>query len=130
MRGKFPGVKVQKISVNAGFSCPNRNGTIGKGGCIYCDNTSFTPSYCFDTKDIVSQLEAGKEFFARKYPQVKYLAYFQSYSNTFGRSVAELEGIYRSALTVDGVVGIIIGTRPDCLPQESGSFFCNRRKKE
>ncbi len=118
MRGKFPGVKVQKISVNAGFSCPNRNGTIGKGGCIYCDNTSFTPSYCFDTKDIVSQLEAGKEFFARKYPQMKYLAYFQSYSNTFGRSVAELEGIYRSALTVDGVVGIIIGTRPDCLPQE------------
>lgn len=118
MRGKFPGLKVQKISVNAGFTCPNRNGAIGKGGCIYCDNTSFTPSYCFDSKDIVKQLEAGKQFFARKYPQMKYLAYFQSYSNTFGRSVDELEAIYRSALMVDGVVGIIVGTRPDCLPAE------------
>ena len=118
MQEKFPGEKVQKISVNAGFSCPNRDGTIGRGGCIYCDNTSFTPGYCFNNGDIVSQLEEGKKFFARKYPKMKYLAYFQSFSNTFGRSVDELERMYREALSVEGVVGLIIGTRPDTLPDE------------
>lgn len=118
MQEKFPGEKVQKISVNAGFSCPNRDGTIGRGGCIYCDNTSFTPGYCFNNGDIVSQLEEGKKFFARKYPKMKYLAYFQSFSNTFGRSVDELEQMYREALSVYGVVGLIIGTRPDTLPDE------------
>lgn len=115
----FPGVKVQKISVNAGFSCPNRDGTIGTGGCLYCDNTSFTPGYCFSAGGVVEQLEAGKRFFSRKYPDMRYLAYFQSFTNTFGRSLQELEGIYNAALTVDGVVGIIIGTRPDTLPDET-----------
>lgn len=118
MREKFPGEKVQKISVNAGFSCPNRDGTIGYGGCIYCDNSSFTPGYCFECGDVSSQLLAGKRFFAKKYPKMKYLAYFQSYSNTFGRSVVELEKIYREAMEVEDVVGIIIGTRPDTLPDE------------
>lgn len=118
MQEKFPGEKVQKISVNAGFTCPNRDGTIGRGGCIYCDNTSFTPGYCFNKGDIVSQIEEGKKFFARKYPKMKYLAYFQSFSNTFGRSLEELERMYREALSVDGVVGLIIGTRPDTLPDD------------
>lgn len=118
MREKFPGEKVQKISVNAGFSCPNRDGTIGHGGCIYCDNSSFTPGYCFECGDVFSQLLAGKRFFAKKYPKMKYLAYFQSFSNTFGRSVVELEKIYREAMGVEDVVGIIIGTRPDTLPDE------------
>ncbi len=68
MQRKFPGEKVQKISVNAGFSCPNRDGTIGTGGCIYCDNSSFTPGYCFRHKDIASQLNAGKDFFCREIP--------------------------------------------------------------
>lgn len=117
MREKFPGEKVQKISVNAGFSCPNRDGTIGHGGCIYCDNLSFTPGYCFECGDVSSQLLAGKRFFAKKYPKMKYLAYFQSFSNTFGRSVDELEKIYREAMRVEDVVGIIIGTRPDTLPE-------------
>lgn len=117
MREKFPGEKVQKISVNAGFSCPNRDGTIGHGGCIYCDNSSFTPGYCFECGDVSSQLLAGKRFFAKKYPKMKYLAYFQSFSNTFGRSVDELEKIYREAMRVEDVVGIIIGTRPDTLPE-------------
>lgn len=116
---KFPGIKVQKISVNAGFSCPNRDGTIGRGGCIYCDNSSFTPGYCFSNESISSQLNAGKAFFARKYPKMKYLAYFQSFSNTFGRPVEELEQMYREAMNVEGVVGVIIGTRPDTLPQET-----------
>ena len=130
MREKFPGEKVQKISVNAGFSCPNRDGTIGRGGCIYCDNTSFTPGYCFNHGDIVSQLEEGKRFFARKYPKMKYLAYFQSFSNTFGRPVSELERMYREAWGVDGVVGLIIGTRPDTLPDDVVSMLSrlNREK--
>lgn len=119
MAEKFPGIKVQKISVNAGFSCPNRDGTIGRGGCIYCDNSSFTPGYCFSNESISSQLNAGKSFFARKYPKMKYLAYFQSFSNTFGRPVEELEQMYREAMNVEDVVGVIIGTRPDTLPQET-----------
>lgn len=119
MAEKFPGIKVQKISVNAGFSCPNRDGTIGRGGCIYCDNSSFTPGYCFSNESISSQLNAGKAFFARKYQKMKYLAYFQSFSNTFGRPVEELELMYREAMNVEDVVGVIIGTRPDTLPQET-----------
>ena len=111
---RFFDTKVQKISVNAGFSCPNRDGTIGTGGCIYCDNTSFTPGYCFEKSDVISQLEKGKLFFGRKYPEMKYLAYFQSYTNTMG-GAEYLEKIWREALSVDGVVGIIIGTRPDCI---------------
>ena len=74
MSGIFPGVKVQKISVNAGFCCPNRDGTIGTGGCIYCNNRSFTPAYCFGTEGVAAQLGAGKKFFARKYPEMKYIA--------------------------------------------------------
>ena len=118
MSEKFPGVKVQKISINAGFSCPNRDGTIGTGGCIYCDNTSFTPGYCFTSNDIESQLEAGKQFFSKKYQNMQYLAYFQSFSNTFGRPVDELRDIYNRAASVPGVIGLIIGTRPDTLPEE------------
>ena len=129
MAEKFPGIKVQKISVNAGFSCPNRDGTIGRGGCIYCDNSSFTPGYCFSNESISSQLNAGKAFFARKYPKMKYLAYFQSFSNTFGRPVEELEQMYREAMNVEDVVGVIIGTRPDTLPQET-VWMLGRLNKE
>lgn len=118
MREIFPDVKVQKLSVNAGFTCPNRDGSIGSGGCIYCDNSSFTPSYCSPTDSVVRQLEKGKAFFSRKYPSMKYLAYFQSYTNTFGRSADSLLSIYRAAASVPDVVGVIIGTRPDCLPDE------------
>lgn len=118
LKEQFPDFKVQKISVNAGFSCPNRTGESGRGGCIYCNNTSFTPKYCFDTRDIAAQIEAGKSFFARKYPEMKYLAYFQSYSNTYDCGLEELERLYRSALEIEDVVGLIVGTRPDCLPRE------------
>lgn len=113
----FPGKKVQKISVNAGFSCPNRDGTIGRGGCIYCDNTTFTPAYCFGEESVKGQIEAGKRFFARKYPDMKYLAYFQSYTNTFtrnGSGVDALETLYREALDEEDVIGLVIGSRPDC----------------
>ncbi|MDE6410324.1 MAG: TIGR01212 family radical SAM protein [Muribaculaceae bacterium] len=120
----FPGLKVQKISINAGFSCPNRDGTIGRGGCIYCDNTTFTPSYCFGADSVKQQVEAGKRFFSRKYPSMKYLAYFQSFTNTFRGSDADneknisLEKQYREALEDDDVIGLIIGSRPDCFPDD------------
>lgn len=110
----FP-FKVQKISLNAGFTCPNRDGTVGYGGCTYCNNQTFNPAYCRTEKSIAEQLEEGKRFFARKYPDMKYLAYFQAYTNTY----AELEDLkkkYEEALNVPDVVGLVIGTRPDCMP--------------
>ncbi len=111
----FPGRKMQKLTVNAGFSCPNRDGTIGRGGCSYCDNRSFFPTLP-SPGNIAAQLEAGKRFFAHKYPTMRYLAYFQSYTNTYGNP-EKLIGMYREALAVEGVDGLIIGTRPDCAPQ-------------
>lgn len=111
----FPGIKVQKISVNTGRGCPNRDGTIGTGGCIYCDNSSFTPAYCFGIRGVAEQLEAGKAFFGRKYPAMQYLAYFQSFTGTYGKDESELRRDMETAANVDGVVGIVIGTRPDCL---------------
>lgn len=110
--------KVQKIAVNAGFTCPNRDGSKGRGGCSYCNNQSFNPGYCTPTECVGSQLEEGKAFFARKYPDMKYLAYFQAYTNTHSSDIDRLMGLYEEALAVDDIVGLIIGTRPDCMPQE------------
>lgn len=118
MQEVFPGVKVQKLSIDAGFTCPNRDGSIGVGGCIYCNNASFTPRYCSPADSVLVQIEKGKDFFRRKYPDMKYLAYFQSYTNTFGRNAHSLVEMYRSVSEVPDVVGVIIGTRPDCLPDE------------
>jgi len=115
LKGYFP-YKVQKISLNAGFTCPNRDGTKGFGGCTYCNNQTFNPGYCRTEKSVTIQLEEGKRFFAWKYPDMKYLAYFQAYTNTYG----ELELLcrnYEEALAVEGVVGLVIGTRPDCMPE-------------
>jgi radical SAM protein (TIGR01212 family) len=109
--------KVQKISLNAGFTCPNRDGTVGYGGCTYCNNQTFNPAYCKTEKSVTEQLEEGKQFFARKYPDMKYLAYFQAYTNTYGE-LQELKRKYEEALSVPGVVGLVIGTRPDCMPDE------------
>ncbi len=109
------GTKVQKISVNAGFSCPNRDGTVGYGGCTFCNNQTFNPAYCQPTKSITQQLEEGKRFFARKYPSMKYLAYFQAYTNTYGE-LEHLKELYEEALRVPDVLGLVIGTRPDCMP--------------
>ena len=111
------GFKVQKISLNAGFTCPNRDGTVGVGGCTYCNNQTFNPAYCQTEKTVTQQLEEGKQFFARKYPDMKYLAYFQAYTNTYG-DVSHVIRLYEEALRVRDVVGIVIGTRPDCMPDE------------
>ena len=107
--------KVQKISLNAGFTCPNRDGTVGYGGCTYCNNQTFNPAYCKTEKSVTEQLEEGKQFFARKYPDMKFLAYFQAYTNTYAE-LEELKRKYEEALSVPDVVGLVIGTRPDCMP--------------
>ncbi len=112
----FPG-KMQKLAVNAGFSCPNRDGTKGRGGCTYCNNESFNPSYCSPAESVTRQIERGKRFFALKYPDMRYLAYFQAYTNTHSDDLQRLTALYEEALAVDGVDGVIIGTRPDCVPQ-------------
>ena len=116
IRKQFP-YRVQKISVNAGFSCPNRDGRIGVGGCVYCDNRTFNPSYCAHHQSITEQLEEGKRFFARKYPEMKYLAYFQAYTNTYA-PIDQLRMLYEEALQVEDVVGLVIATRPDCMSDE------------
>lgn len=116
IRSRFP-FRVQKISVDAGFTCPNRDGRISTGGCIFCNNRTFNPSYCDSRHSVSQQLEEGKRFFARKYPDMKYLAYFQAYTNTYA-SLDRLKALYEKALGVDDVVGIVIGTRPDCVSDE------------
>lgn len=127
LAGEFP-FKVQKISVNAGFTCPNRDGTKGFGGCTYCNNQTFNPAYCRDDRSVTMQLEEGKRFFSRKYPQMKYLAYFQAYTNTYGE-LELLKRMYEEALAVEGVVGLVIGTRPDCMPDSLLDYLeeVNRR---
>ena len=110
---QFP-FKVQKIAVDAGFSCPNRDGRISFGGCTYCDNRTFNPSYCDTSRSVTEQLEEGKRFFARKYPDMKFLAYFQAFTNTYA-TTDRLRALYEEALAVEDVVGLVIGTRPDCV---------------
>lgn len=108
--------KMQKLTVNAGFSCPNRDGTKGYGGCTYCNNQSFNPEYCSTGLSVTEQLERGKNFFRRKYPDMRYLAYFQAYTNTHDDDIDRLMSLYNEAVRVDAVDGVIIGTRPDCMP--------------
>lgn len=116
IRRQFP-YRVQKISIDAGFTCPNRDGRISTGGCIYCDNRTFNPFYCQRRHSVTQQLEEGKRFFAHKYPDMKYLAYFQAFTNTYA-PLSQLKALYEEALQVDDIVGIVIGTRPDCVSDE------------
>ncbi|WP_308271831.1 TIGR01212 family radical SAM protein [Prevotella sp.] len=116
MRRQFP-FRVQKISIDAGFSCPNRDGHVSHGGCTFCDNRTFNPSYCQPSKSITEQITEGKEFFRHKYPDMKYLAYFQAFSNTYA-TLDTLQRRYEEALSAEDVVGIVIGTRPDCVSDE------------
>lgn len=111
------GCKVQKITIDAGFTCPNRDGKVGRGGCTYCNNQTFNPAYCHRHLPVREQMIEGISFFAHKYPTMRYLAYFQAYTNTYD-SLDKLKERYEEALEVDGCVGIVIGTRPDCMPEE------------
>lgn len=168
----FPGRKMQKLTVDAGFSCPNRDGTLSRGGCAYCNNSSFSPTLapenprstlapenpqltltpenprpdkgtaapppriatdgdggyrCEAKPNVATQLEKGKAFFSRKYPSMRYLAYFQSYTNTHG-DIGRLLSLYDEALATEGVDGLIIGTRPDCLPPPLLDALAARRR--
>ncbi len=127
IRERFP-YRVQKISVDAGFTCPNRDGHISTGGCTFCNNQTFSPAFCNRNKSVSEQLEDGKAFFARKYPSMKYLAYFQSYTNTYA-GTETLKRMYEEALEADDVVGLVIGTRPDCVSDDLLDYLeeLNRR---
>ncbi len=111
------GERVQKVSVNAGFTCPNRDGTKGEGGCAFCNNSTFNPAYCGPELSIVGQIEKGVSFFRPKYQTQQYLAYFQAYSNTYGETKALLDK-YQEALDHPKVQGIVLGTRPDCVSDD------------
>ena len=112
------GQRVQKLSVDAGFTCPNRDGTAGRGGCTFCDNGAFTPSYCRPTKSLRQQIDEGIEFHARRYRTAsRYLVYFQSFSNTYA-PLARLRELYGEALSHPSVAGIVVGTRPDCVDEQ------------
>jgi len=117
------GERVQKVSVDGNFTCPNRDGTRGDGGCTYCNNASFNPSYCQRAKSIREQVDEGIVFHKRRYRRAKkFLAYFQAYSNTYAE-VKVLEERYRAALEVPGVIGLVIGTRPDCMSEETLAYL-------
>ena len=117
------GARVQKVSIDAGFTCPNRDGTKGSGGCTYCLNDAFNPSYCVPSKSVTQQIEEGVEFHKWRYSEaVSYLAYFQAFSNTYA-PLDKLKELYEEALSFNGVIGLIIGTRPDCIDEEKLAYI-------
>lgn len=117
------GERLQKVVLDAGFSCPNRDGTVGRGGCSYCDNAAFHPGYSTPGKPLPAQIDEGIEFQKVRYPRARhYLAYFQAYSNTYG-TLERLKALYEEALGHPEVVGIVIGTRPDCVDEEKLDYL-------
>ncbi len=112
------GERVQKVSIDAGFTCPNRDGTLARGGCTYCNNDAFNPSYCKPAKSITQQIKEGIEFHKVRYRRAKkFLAYFQAFSNTYA-PLSDLQALYQEALNFPEVAGLVIGTRPDCIDDE------------
>ncbi|MCF6341883.1 MAG: TIGR01212 family radical SAM protein [Bacteroidales bacterium] len=117
------GQRVQKISVDAGFTCPNRDGTLARGGCTYCNNNAFNPSYCNPAKPVEQQIKEGIEFHKVRYRRSNnYLVYFQPYSNTYA-PLDDLRKLYEKALSQDGVIGLVIGTRPDCVDAQKLEYL-------
>lgn len=122
------GGRLQKVSIDAGFTCPNRDGTLGVGGCSFCNNEGFSPSYLRETRDIASQIDIGIEFMRRRYPRSKgFLAYFQSYSNTY-EALDTLRRRYDEALAHPDIAGLVVGTRPDCLPDAVLDYLADLAK--
>jgi len=122
------GERLQKLSIDAGFTCPNRDGTVGINGCIFCDNNAFNPSYCTPEKSITTQIEEGIEFHAKRYRHAgKFLAYFQAFSNTY-LPLKKLKSKYEEALQYPGVVGLVIGTRPDCVDEKKLDYLARLEK--
>lgn len=123
------GSRIQKVSVDAGFTCPNRDGTKGMGGCTFCNNKAFNPSYCLPEKSVTAQIDEGIEFHRKRYRKVEsYLAYFQAYSNTYA-SVERLSVLYNEALNHKDIRGLVIGTRPDCVNDEILDFLKELSKR-
>jgi len=122
------GERVQKISLDTGFTCPNRDGSKGFGGCTYCNNDTFNPDYCEPEKSIKQQLEEGIAFFGKKYKSQQYLAYFQAYTNTYA-DIKLVKKLYLEALRVPNVIGLVIGTRPDCISDNLIDFLSQLSKK-
>ena len=122
------GTRIQKISINGGFTCPNRDGSLSTGGCTYCNNQSFVPDYCMPKKTISQQISEGIAFFHHKYQAQKYLAYFQSYTNTYA-PIERLKQLYEEALSHPQVVGLVVGTRPDCVSDELLDYFAELNKR-
>jgi hypothetical protein len=121
-RRRFGG-RIQKITLDAGFTCPNRDGTCGTGGCTFCDNRAFNPSYNHPGKPIRDQLLQGMEFHRTRYRRARgFLAYFQAYSNTHGK-LDTLVKKYEEALSVPGIEGLVIGTRPDAVDPEKLDYL-------
>ncbi|MDR2937856.1 MAG: TIGR01212 family radical SAM protein [Prevotellaceae bacterium] len=125
------GGRVQKVAINAGFTCPNRDGSLARGGCTYCDNGAFNPSYCLPQKSITQQINEGIEFHAaHRYKNAQqYLAYFQAYSNTYA-PLNLLRKVYEEALAHPQIIGIIIGTRPDCVDNEKLDYIAEIAQKK
>ncbi len=122
------GGRLQKVSIDAGFTCPNRDGKLGVGGCTFCNNEGFTPSYLREQRDIRTQIDTGVAFMRRRYPETRrFLAYFQSYSNTYGE-LDRLKKLYETALAHPDISGLVIGTRPDCLPEETLEYLAELSK--
>jgi radical SAM protein (TIGR01212 family) len=121
------GERVQKVSLDTGFTCPNRDGTKGVGGCTYCNNNTFNPAYCKPKKSITQQLNEGISFFSAKYKTQKYLAYFQAYTNTYA-DINLVKELYTEALSHPEVVGLVIGTRPDCINEDLIDFLSDLSK--
>lgn len=120
--------RVQKISIDAGFTCPNRDGSKGRGGCTYCNNDTFNPYYCMPSKSVSVQLDEGISFFSPKYKTQQYLCYFQAYSNTYGE-FERLKKIWNEALSHPGVIGMVVGTRPDCVSDRVLDYLAELSKK-
>ncbi|MEG0807711.1 MAG: TIGR01212 family radical SAM protein [Alistipes sp.] len=117
------GSRIQKVAVNAGFTCPNRDGKISKGGCTFCDNGAFTPSYCLPSKSVRQQIDEGIQFHLSRYRTAsRYLVYFQSFSNTYA-PLDHLRQLYDEALAHPQVAGIVVGTRPDCVDEATLDYF-------
>lgn len=122
------GERLQKIVLDAGFTCPNRDGKVGRGGCTYCDNAAFHPSYSTSGKSLHQQMDEGIEFHKVRYRTTEhYLAYFQAYSNTYA-PLERLKTLYEEALSHPQVVGIVIGTRPDCVDEEKLDYLAQLAK--
>jgi radical SAM protein (TIGR01212 family) len=124
------GGRVQKLSVNAGFTCPNRDGRLSMGGCTFCNNDAFTPSYCQPAKSITRQIDEGIEFHRNRYRRAaRYLVYFQSFSNTYA-PIDELKRIFGEGLVHPLVAGVVIGTRPDCVDEEKLDYFASLAREK